>query len=684
MNKIIILGLAILIQLSGIAQKKSDLRNAEGAFKDGDYYNATLNYEVYLGVRKSVTSFSPYTLKRKNSGVVDESATAIINTISTSNLVTKPIAWQLGESYRQLYHYQRAEPCYARLVAAGADANYPLARYWYAVCLRSNNKFDEAEKQLKLFINENAKNKENVVLGSKELANLAFIKQQIGKTDASLTFNKLKGNVGQTEGAYAPIVFNDTLLFTSARIVDSVDKLSSANTHVNHLFYNTIANSNSVNGNSTILKFPASRSENEGTAALTPDKSKIYFARSTGENAKAISNIYVSKRLANGNWSEPTKLDAIINKPGFNSIQPSVTPDNKYFLFASDREGGVGKFDIWCSPIDADGKLGEPVNLKSINTKEDEQAPFYHAPSSTLVFASKGYQGMGGYDLYAAKCDVLHLQTPINLGYPTNSPKDDIYFFSASADSLLKKSFVSSDRASDCCLELFTVNKTYPVKHKQSIAATVINCEDKLPIDAASVLVNSIPSNYKAVTNKNGTFTIANADSVTGFNVSKDGYLFKSTSFAPVGGLPRDTVYKISICLEQVKPDTVKVVDSVNASEKTLIVYFDFDKADVKEQYFPILDQVVSLLNKYPSISMILEINGHTDSKGSEAYNMKLGQKRAEACKQYIVSKGIDTQRLTLKSFGKSIPVNAPQANGKSEVDALNRRVELTIKAVKK
>jgi outer membrane protein OmpA-like peptidoglycan-associated protein len=291
---------------------------------------------------------------------------------------------------------------------------------------------------------------------------------------------------------------------------------------------------------------------------------------------------------------------------------------------------------------------------------------------------------MGGYDLYAAKGDVLHLQSPINLGYPTNSPKDDIYFFSASADSLLKKAFVSSDRASDCCLELFAVNKTYPIKHKQSIAATVINCEDNSPIDAASVLVNSIPTNYKVVTNKNGTFNIANADSVTGFNVSKDGFLFKSSSFAPIGGLPRDTVYKIAICLEHVKLDTVKVVDSVNTSDKTLIVYFDFDKADVKEQYFPILDEVVALLNKYPSISMILEINGHTDSKGSEVYNMKLGQKRAEACKQYIVSKGIDTQRLTLKSFGKSIQVNGSQANGKSEVDALNRRAELTIKAVKK
>jgi len=685
MNKIAILGLGILIQLGGIAQKKSDLRNADGFYKEGDYYNAIVSYEVYLGIRNPVTTFSPYTLKRKNNvSKVDTSTAAAVNIISTSSEVTKQIAWQLGESYRQLYHYQRAEACYARLVALGADADYPQALYWYAVCLRSNNKFDEAEKQIKRFLQENKKDKVNTDLGNKEQATLAYIRQQLKRTDLSLSFNKLKGNVGQTEGAYAPIVFNDTLLFTSARIVDTVSKYSSINAHVNHLFYNTIASNSAVNGNATILHFPSKLSANEGTSALTPDKKKLYFARSNAEHGKTLSTIYVSNRLSDGTWSEPEKLDGKINKAGYNSIQPSITQDDKYFLFASDRDGGVGGFDIWCSAIDASGNLGEPFNLKSINTKEDEEAPFYHTNSQTFVFASKGYLGMGGFDLYAAKGDILHLQTPDNLGYPTNSPKDDIYFFSASSDSLLKKSFVSSDRASDCCLELFAVDKTYPVKHYQSIRGIVSDCDRNSPLSAVSVSVKNTPANYNVTTSSNGAFIVAFADSVTGFDVEKDGFNAKSIPFAVANSITKDTIYKVSVCLDKIPPPpVVKVIDSVNVSEKPLIVYFDFDKSDIKTEYAPVLDQVVALLTKYPTISLQFDIAGYTDATGSDEYNLKLGQRRAESCKQYIVSKGIDEKRVTLKSFGKTAPVATNASQDNPEGRALNRRVEINVKAAK-
>ena len=690
MKKIIILGLVVLIQLSGYAQSKSDLRNANKFFKEGDYYNAICSYEVYLGIRKPVKSFSPYTLKRKTTPPVNDSIPVALNTIATSKLLTSQIAWQLGESYRQLYHYQRAEPCYARLVASDSDVNYPLGRYWYAVSLRSNNKFNEAEKQLKLFLSENTKNVIHTNLGNKELATLAYIREQMKKADQSVSFGKLKGNVGQAEGAYAPIVFNDTLLFTSARIVDTTSKYSYTNDHVNHLFYNTIANSNSVTGQASIVHFPSKLSDNEGTAAITPDKKRLYFARSATDNGKTLSTIYVSNRKSDGSWSAPVKLDSKINIPGHNSIQPSITQDNKYFLFSSDREDGVGKFDIWCSAIDASGNLGEPFNLKSINTKEDEQAPFYHVNSKTFVFASKGYLGMGGFDLYASKGDITNLGTPTNLGYPANSPKDDIYFFSASNDSLLKKSYVSSDRASDCCLELFAVNKTYPIKHNQSLTGRVVDCDANTPIDAASVTVNNIPGNYTLTTTANGAFKVAVADSVTGFDFAKDGFIAQSVPFTAVAKPAADTVYQLAVCLTKipVKKDTAAVVDSVNISDKPLIVYFDFNKSDIKSDYYPVLDQVVNLMKKYPTVTLLLSIDGYTDGKGSDAYNLKLGQKRADACKQYILSKGVDAKQLAVKSFGKAAPAapdtTPPDNKDNPEGRALNRRVEMRIKASKK
>ncbi len=685
MKNIIILVFAILIQLSGISQTQSDLKNAEGFYKQGDYYNAIVNYEVYLGIKKPLAEFSPYTLKRKKATIVDESTAKAVSILSSSPLLTKSITWHLGESYRQLYHYQRAEPCYSRLVSSGSDNNYPLARYLYGICLRSNNKIDEAEKQFKIFLNENGKNVANVNLANKELATIAFIRQQSVKADPSLTFGKLKGNVAQAEGAYAPIVFKDTIVFTSARIVDTVNKYSSTNMHVNHLFSNTIANVNEVTGNASIIHFPSKLSDNEGTPALSPDKSKLYFARSREENGKSISSIYVSKRSKDGSWADPEKLDSKINQSGHNSIQPSISLDNKFFLFASDKEGGIGKFDIWCSQIDASGNLGEPVNLRSINTKDDEQAPFYHTNSKTLVFATKGYLGMGGFDLFSAKGDIQHLQTPVNLGYPINSTKDDIYFFSASSDSLIKKSYVSSDRASDCCLELFALNKTYPIKYKQSLIGKIVDCESNISLADAKVNVANANKNYSITTLQDGSFKIPFADSVTEFEISKDGYVAKTSPFFVANKLSRDTVYQFTACLTKVPPPPppAKKDTVIPVIEKPLIVYFDFNKAEVKEEYNTVLDQVVSKFAKDTSKSLALEINGYTDAKGTDSYNNKLGKKRAESCKQYLVSKGIGAKNLTVKSFGKTAPVAAdttPDNKDNPDGRALNRRVEMHFK----
>src|SRR5207248_10804043 len=109
----------------------------------------------------------------------------------------------------------------------------------------------------------------------------------------------------------------------------------------------------------------------------------------------------------NGQWSEPVKLGNDINTEGYSSQQPFVTWDDKYLLFASDKPGGSGKFDLWYAPLNADGQPGKAVNMgKGINSKEDDQTPFYSQQTSTLVFASKGRVGMGGYDLYSSKGSI--------------------------------------------------------------------------------------------------------------------------------------------------------------------------------------------------------------------------------------------------------------------------------------
>ena len=689
-KKVLILILGILLQISLFAQKKADLKNAQKFFKTGEYYNAIVSYEVYLGIKKPSVAFSPYNQKKKNNKKID-STVAAETIITSSKLLTNNAAWELGESYRQQYHYLRAEKCYARILQKGDDATHPLARYWYAVCLRSNSKFDEASTQINQFLAQHSSNPEHAALAKKEIATLAYIDASMKSPKAKEhRVNKLSGNIAQTEGAYAPVVFYDTLYFTSARIVDTVNKYSKKNTHVNHLFLNSLSENDAVIGKSTMLRFPSKLSINEGTPAFVPDRSRLFFGRSTTVKGKTSIAIYVSNRINDSVWSEPEKLDSNINKPSFNSMQPSITPDGKYLLFTSNRTGGLGKLDIWAAALSKNGNIGTAFNVSTINTAEDEQAAFYHFPTSSLIFSSTGYPGMGGYDFFAAKGATLKsLQKPVNLGYPINSPKDDIYFYNTTTDDLLKKAYISSDRKSDCCLEIFAVNEVPKPIYKHRIKLDVADCKTNTPLATTTVeTTNNNGASKETTSDANGLVTIDKAENIVSLHLSKEGYIAQTQPFAAAKELDADTVYTIHLCLDSVKIKTPeRVIDSINASDKLLVIYFDFDKSLIKEEAKPILQDVLAILKKYPSLTVILDINGYTDSKGSVEYNLRLGKQRAEACKAYLVAEGIDATRMQLKSFGKTgfvAPNTTPDKKDNPEGRALNRRVEINIKANKK
>ena len=696
MNKIIIVCIAVLLQVCAFSQSSFELKTADSYFKTGEYFNAIVNYEIYLGIRKPVLSFTPYGQKNNVIFSKSDSAARADAIIRESKKVTPHIAFRLAESYRSLNHFQKAEKCYARLLQTH-DTTYPFARFWYAVCLRCNNKFDAAKYQFNSFINNNSGSDEMGSMARKELVTLNYIKQQFENDNRKLfTLKKLRGNIAQAEGAYSPILLHDTIIFTSARIVDTVNRFSKVNQHVNHLFYNTIVGEDSISGKASMLRFPSRLSINEATPTITPDRKMLYFSRSNTENVITSFSIFKSERVNDTTWSEPEKV-AKVNKVGYNSIQPSVTRDGKYLLFASDRDGGAGGFDIWCSQLNAEGTPAEPFNLAGINTNEDEEAPFYHSISKTLVFASKGYQGMGGFDLYAAIGDIMSLQNPINMGTPINSPKDDIYFFSTSQDSLLKSAFISSDRASDCCLEIFSLSKLFiPKKYRHNLIGIVSDCErPNPPIYDANVIVNKTTTITTTNTNNSGYFYVANGDSVNQVTVSKQGYasVIQQISF-PKTVSNHDVNDTISICLKKlvaVKDHKTKTIqeeiDSINSSIKPMIVYFDFDKSIIRKDAVLILNELVSILKEYPTLMSELTVNGHTDAMGSVVYNLKLGDSRANSVKKYVVNKGIDADRMVLKSFGKSIPA-APNTTSDNQDNpkgrALNRRAEIIIKAYTK
>ena len=180
----------------------------------------------------------------------------------------------------------------------------------------------------------------------------------------------------------------------------------------------------------------------------------------------------------------PRNWMTTINADGYNTQQPFVTPDGKYLLFSSNRNGGQGGYDLWYAPLE-NGKPGTPQNMGAvINTSYDEQAPSYHEASGSLIFSSNGRVGMGGYDFFQSKGSMGNWGEPENLGYPVNSVKDDIYFTSRGpAKNILEDVVLSSDRDAACCLELFSLKKIRPLKR---ISGRIISCDPSKPLAVAT------------------------------------------------------------------------------------------------------------------------------------------------------------------------------------------------------
>jgi OmpA-OmpF porin, OOP family len=652
---------AVICTLVSAAQQVYDYkRSADRFYVDGDYFSAAEYYEKALDQKSNSVTTEPYTVQKKGAK-------------SRASNSRQEIVFRIAESYRLINNYTKAEKWYAE-AATFNKAEYPLTQYWYGVSLRANGKFNEAEKNLQEFINTHKTNDEHKKQAQLELADVKFIQQQLSAKEAGLY--EVKGvNVNSIGADYAASWNNGGLIFTSTRADSSIVKNKKKNPHVNNLYW--AQNTDGVFSAAQKISIPAATDSEQGIAAFTRDGNRMYFTRWTKKAGKNLASIYVSENT-NGTWSEPVLAGGKINAEGYSSQQPHITADGQYLLFASDRPGGSGKFDLYYASLRSNGEAGAVNNLGSmINTAEDDQSPFYHQATQTLVFATKGRVGMGGFDLFETKGVIGNtFGTPTNLGYPVNSIKDDLYFFSNGSDKLLRDAFISSDRSSECCLQLFTVNKTY----KKYISGTVTDCNTTQPIAAAKVRVtdDNGKSLFTLTTNNAGTYSIElNSFQAMQLTASKESYNDKSLGVSQPSG-STDTLMNPAICLSPVPVE--QEAEPQPEEKKDLKVYFDFAQYDLRPETGVLLDTLIALMKREPKLGM--EIYGFTDKKGSENYNEQLSKLRAEACKAYLVKNGIAATRLKVFAKGECCE-EAPETtpDGKDDVDArqLNRRVEFKI-----
>ena len=639
------------------AQSRKTLVLADQYFKSGDYLTAAGLYNQFLHPVVKEMPFTNFPLQSKKSFGGTYS-------VYSGN---GEIIYKQAESYRLANYFPEAINLYKQTF--GIDSvKYLSSLYFMAICQRSIGDYAGAEQSLQRLSAEKLNDQLRQQV-EKERAILKFITTELARPD-SILYKVNRTDISSAPGAYA-IFFTDN----NNALLTAIQK-DSAEQGVNP-FHNRIFTGKMNNGqveNPAVLHIEGMNPLfSQGAATMKPDGSMIYFTQWQKVNGKTISSIYYSKKKGNS-WSRAMPLN-VVNQNGRNSKQPFCSADGQYLFFASDRKGSIGNFDIWYSTLNSDGTTGTPVNAgPAINTAGNEQAPFYHPGTSTLVFSSDRSPGMGGYDLFSSKGRETNWSAAENMGNPVNSPRDDIYFFTGSKDELLTNALIGSDRGSECCLGIYYVAKSSKDKF---IEGMVKDCETNQPMEGAEVILEDATGNkWTSVTDAAGKylFTINGKNTEGSLLVMKASYENKTSTLATgstTETLLTETKTIPEICMAKKKQEII--VNNV------IPVYFDFDRSELTQSGKLQLDSIYTVMITDEKVA--LQISGYTDGQGSEVYNRALSDKRAKACAGYLITKGIAASRMTFEAFGSCCPVQMEQINGRDNQDgrALNRRALINI-----
>jgi outer membrane protein OmpA-like peptidoglycan-associated protein/tetratricopeptide (TPR) repeat protein len=648
-----------LLALVTHAQFTTDyLRAADGYFRKQQFASAAEYYEKHLAAAKGKgggASYNPYTIQTKSGKAAKQNVSSI-----------SQARYNVAECYRALNFPQKALEAYEKVLANDAAA-FPLAGFHHASQLRALGKYQEAEAGFQTFVNGYTTKDEYLERARREIQSLVFIQEQLNRPDIRMfKVDRFDQTVNAGGANYAPSFGGgNEVYFTSTRTDSNWQGAKYANR-----LYQGVYQHGSI-GEVRDAGLPADATSQQGVASVSPDGKSIYFTRWTVKDGKKTAFIFRAAKGATG-WEAPVALGSAVNQEGSSAQQPFLDAAHGRLFFSSDRPGGLGGFDIWMVQLDTKGNADNPVNLgASVNSPSDEHAPAYHEPSQSLVFSTNGRVGMGGFDLFQSKAAGKSWSDPVNLGYPVNSSKDDIYFVSRSANRhLLAEALFSSDRAADCCLETFYLRKTI---EPNKLSGIVVSCADNQPVGGASV-------------------TIAGKTVTTGADGS---YAFLFDEFAPVSiqaraegfednsvsvKAPGEDVIRLQAPLLCLKP--VQTFPPPVGTIETLVnINFAFDQSQILDSSKAYLDLLAEKLIASPST--ILEIGGHTDSKGGTRYNQRLSERRAMEVVKYLISRGAKAEQLVAKGYGESQPLapNASEADGVDHPEGrrLNRRTEFKV-----
>lgn len=606
MRKILIIASVAIssLLLTGCGADQA-LKKAEKYYAIGEYYDAAAQY-------RKAYSATPSKEKEKRG----------------------QLSAKMAECYRRINNTNKAITAYKNVIRyKQADS---LTHLRLAQQLMKTGNYKEAGKQFQTAI-DSLPNEEILGLAKNGLE-AAKMAPEWKKEGSKYTVKRMD-LFNSRRDDYSPALTgddNDQLFFTSTRNQAQGDEYSGITGSKPSDIFWAQKDEKGKWGKPQNIDSELNSAFDEGACCFSPDGKTMYLTQcKTDPQYPRYATIAVSSR-SDAAWSKPKELN--ISKDTLSSFaHPAVSPDGEWLYFVSDMPGGLGGLDIWRCQLLSGSETGGVENLGAlINTAGDEMFPTFR-PNGDLYFSSDGHPGLGGLDIFIAKPKTVGW-TIEHPGFPLNSQGDD---FGMTFEGLLNQGYFSSSRGDDRGLD--HIYSFFNPEIVQTVKGWVYEQDGYELTDAVVYMVGNDGTNLKLSVRGDGSFTQEIKPGVD--------YVLLGTC---KGFLNHQEQLRVEPVTES--EEYVLQFPLANIAAPVLIenIFYDFDKATLRPESATALDELVKLLNENPNVT--IELSAHTDYKGSDQYNERLSQRRAESVVGYLIEHGIAADRLTPKGYGEGKP----------------------------
>lgn len=520
------------------------------------------------------------------------------------------------------------------------DANYTHDNitYYLARAYHLNHLFDQAIAFYKVAKSQ-THNKEKLKEIDRYIVNCEYGNIAI-KSPAEVNIENIGISINSVYDEYAPNISIDesTIIFTSKRLGSSGNFTTDEGE-----YYEDIYVSHKINNQwsePVSLGSHINTTVNDANINLSFDGGKLFIYKN--DSLTGNGDIYISNYLQN-DWTKPVKLDTTINSV-YRETSACFSPKEDFLLFTSDRPGGFGGMDLYCSIKDKNGKWGKAVNLgNQINTPFDEEAPFIHADGRTLYFSSEGHDCIGGFDVFTStfNTNLKEITKAKNLGYPINTAEDELsfvwsadgsrgYFSTFRPDSYGERDLYVINRK-NIKMALIVMNGRVTGKNNAIIPSQIVIVDNKTGKQVAFYDSTKFMGDY--------TVTLEPGHNYGVFIEARD-YLTYSENI----NIPSNEFYEFKRDVQLVPIEKGGIIVLNNT-------FFEKGKSNLQAESIPELDRYLQLIKSQNNI--VIEIAGHAfDFNDDHQQNYELSQKRAEEVVKYLIRKGADPKKLKAMGYG--------------------------------